>query len=212
MTTTATALQISDTAALITWTTDAAPAGGWIISRDVDAAGFTQVGAVPLGQLCFTSDFDTPAEGAAVSYRVSDGAAETDDTATLSWLANVGEVNPLETLARYTTTATVKDRLRIPTANTDFDDRILTAILAAEYGIDAELGQSFPNADVPGIPAAITQAATAVATAIYKGGDAPTGMAGGDSMFGELDVAESVRAEIRRNPLLKGFTVAWGIG
>lgn len=212
MTTTATALQTTDTGALITWTTDASPAGGWIISRDIDGGGFSAVGTVPLGQLCFTSDFDTPTAGASVTYRVSDGALETDDADAITWLANVGTVNPLETLARYATVADVKHRLRIPDGNTDHDARILTALVAAEYGIDAHLGQSFPNADVPGIPTAIKQAAIAVATAVYKAGDAPTGMAGSDSMFGELDVSESVRTEIRRNPLLMGLGESWGIG
>lgn len=236
--------------------------------------------------------------------------------------------DPLAAAARYTTVDTVKARLRIPAANTDFDARILSAILTGERGIDAELGHGFPElglgvlsgdwifsaattappadfqvrsdgadtglylshldrsgieaddvlaggdpfdeiSDVafahvsqPGIapvvltvtaatdagtywdltttltaglwadltpvtstrvillaatapttvPPAVTEAATSVAHAIYKMGDAPAGTAGGDSFIGELDVAELVRAEIGRNPLLRGFKTSGGFG
>jgi hypothetical protein len=54
-------------------------------------------------------------------------------------------VNYFAAAPRYTTTATVKARLRIPTGNTDFDARISQAIISAEIGIDAELGRSFPD-------------------------------------------------------------------
>lgn len=237
--------------------------------------------------------------------------------------------DPLATAARYTSTATVKERLRIPAANTDFDDRVLGAILAAELGIDEELGRSFPDLgegvaggafryDAAGVsppslgevrddgtdtgvflskttlsgtdleeelealaepiddidsipylwvgqagahetlhaitaasdegtwwdlttalssgnwsgfvdgglcrvillattgasavPAAVTQAATSIAHAIYKAGDAPTGTAGSDALLGALDVSELVRREISRNPLLRGLKATFGVG
>lgn len=125
-----------------------------------------------------------------------------------------GPVDPLAAAPRYTTVLTVKERLRIPAATATYDDRIERAIVAAEVGIDIELGRSFPDqtgGPIEGIPEAIKEAATAIAVAIYKGGDAPTGSAGADDWIGTLDVSELVRAEFRGNPLLKGFKVSWGI-
>lgn len=133
-----------------------------------------------------------------------------------------GEINPLETAARYTTVAIVKSRLRIPDANTEYDDRILQSIVAGEYALDAELGRSFPDTATPpdedppivpiveGIPEAIKSAAADIAVAVYKAGDAP-GVAGSDDFLGALDVTEIVRGELERNPLLRGFRVSWGI-
>lgn len=248
-------------------------------------------------------------------------------------MSRVHSFRPIDTLtaeARYTTVATVKSRLRIPTANTDFDARILSAIITAEVGIDQELGHAFPQLGIqqgrgkwrsdahttpppssegefhknagstevylskvdaagndladqieasepfdeiddvlylyftqPGdrwvrslvsavvdngwywtftvstdsgswvspaflddtltdivllnsvwpaeIPAGITAAATSIAHAIYKAGDAPTGSAGSDDFIGSLDVAELVRREFQRNPGLVGFRTGFGV-
>ncbi|RPI25080.1 MAG: hypothetical protein EHM57_01955, partial [Actinobacteria bacterium] len=91
-----------------------------------------------------------------------------------------GALDPLETAARYTTVATVKDRLRIPLANSTFDARVLEAIVAAEYALDVELGRSFPDTqtdplredqpivpEVVGIPIPVKNAATDIAVAVY---------------------------------------------
>jgi hypothetical protein len=63
-----------------------------------------------------------------------------------------GPVDPLVDAARYTDLATVRERLRIPSGNTTYDDRITTAIVSAEHAIDVELGRSFPDIGaVPGV-------------------------------------------------------------
>lgn len=56
-----------------------------------------------------------------------------------------GPVDAYADAPRYTDLATVKERLRIPAGNLQYDDRITTAIVSGEFGIDAELGRSFPD-------------------------------------------------------------------
>ena len=69
MATTLTAVQTSATTALLTWVTDETPVGNWVISRDVNGGGFTDVGQVIVGQTEFLSSYDPPAIGDFVSYR-----------------------------------------------------------------------------------------------------------------------------------------------
>ena len=223
MTVSARAIQQSNASALISWTTtDADPAAGWSIFRNINAGGETTLGSASGSSRAFLDpDGDVIVEGDSVAYRVEDLTTTLDDTDSIIWddlttPPTYGPVDPLETDPRYTTVDEVKERLRIPLGNTDFDDRITQAIVAGEYGLDAMLGRSFPDPSpdgkIQGIPVAVIEAATSIATSIYKQGDAPTGVAGSDSFIGAFDVAEVVRAEIHRNPVLIGFKVAEGFG
>jgi hypothetical protein len=74
------------------------------------------------------------------------------------------------------------------------------------------IGQTLAAKGPQGIPEPIIAAATAIATTVYKMGDAPTGTAGADDMLGPLDITELVRSELRGNPMLRGFHVSWGLG
>ena len=224
MTVTARAIQQSDASALISWlTTDVDPPAGWAVHRSINAGGeLTLATAISATSRAFLDpDGDGIVEGDSVAYRVEDLTSTLDDTDTIIWddlttPPTFGPVDPLETDPRYTTIDLVKERLRIPLGNPDFDDRILQAIVSGEYGLDAMLGRSFPDpspdGQIQGIPIAVIEAATSIATSIYKMGDAPTGVAGSDSFIGAFDVAEVVRNEINRNPVLIGFKVAEGFG
>lgn len=53
--------------------------------------------------------------------------------------------SPDYTIARYTTTALVKERLTIPATDTTRDAEILQAIIAAEWAIDTFCGRGFPD-------------------------------------------------------------------
>lgn len=212
MTTTLTGSQLSASTFGLSWVSDAVPAARWNVSLtapellvsylyDPDARAFVWI---------LTDDIvDGLAEGDTVSFEVeAEGVAGESDTLDIIYSTTVP--NPLYTAPRYTTVAEVKERLRIPAANVELDDRVEQAVIAAEYGIDAELGQSFPNSTIAGVPVTIVKAATSIAMQIYKADDAPTGTAGGDSFYGELDISDLVRRELQSNPLLKGLRVSWG--
>lgn len=217
MTVTATATQTDADTATVEWTTDESPTY-WDIFRNVDGAGFLYLAStITAGRSFVDSITGLPAIGGTVAYRVSaNPAAGTDDTAPITWAATgtYGDLDPLETAARYTTVALVKERLRIPAANTTFDARVLEAVVAAEWAIDSELGRSFPDpvgGEIEGIPEAVKNAATSVAVSVYKFGDSPTGTAGSEDFIGALDVAEMARNAVSRSPVLKGFKVTWGL-
>lgn len=223
MTITARAIQLTDVSATISWlTTEVDPPLGFSVFREINAGGELLLGSVTGSSRAFLDpEGSTLAEGDLVAYRVEDLSSTLDDTAQIVWEdlttpPTFGPVDPLATTARYTTVLLVKARLRIPIANADFDDRILQAIISGEYGLDAMLGRSFPDpapdGQIQGIPIAVREAATSIATSVYKMGDAPTGVAGSDSFIGAFDVAEAVRSEINRNPVLMGFKVGEGFG
>jgi len=223
MTITARAIQLTEASASISWlTTDVNPPAGFSIFRDINAGGEVLLGTLSgFARTLLDGDGSALVEGDLVAYRVEDLTTALDDTASIVWEdlttpPTFGPVDPLATTARYTTVDLVKERLRIPIANLDFDSRILQAIVSGEYGLDAMLGRSFPDpapdGQIQGIPIAVIEAATSIATSVYKMGDAPTGVAGSDSFIGAFDVAEVVRGEIQRNPVLIGFKVAEGFG
>lgn len=119
-------------------------------------------------------------------------------------------VNPYEPDPRYTTLAAVKAAMGITHA--DKDDRITTAIVAAEYAIDAYNGGAWPT-DVPEapVPQAIANWALDASIAVYKAGDSPHGQGGSDAWLGSLDIQSVTERVLRHHPLALGFKATWGV-
>jgi len=115
---------------------------------------------------------------------------------------------------RYGDLETIKARVGI--SGTEWDTELLQALLAAEVALDEALGRSFPDAqpfgEVFNIPAGIVQAAENIAVAIFKALDAPGGQAGSDDWFGELDLSEQARREVRRSATMLGYRRRFGVG
>jgi hypothetical protein len=213
MTVTVTGSQLGPASFGLAWVSDAVGVTRWDIDLTAPVAVAETVHIYDLDARAFIMVLaeDNAAlldEGDTVTFEVAAQGAGESDTVDIVYSSSFP--NPLYTSPRYTTVSEVKERLRIPAANTDLDARVTQAIVSAEYGIDAELGRSFPDDATPAIPVTVTKAATSIAMQIYKADDAPTGTAGGDSFYGELDVSELVRRELRGNPLLRGLHEAWG--
>ena len=115
-------------------------------------------------------------------------------------------LDPTATTARYTSVTDVKEVLGIPASDTSKDARILEAIVAAEWSIDAELGGGF---EAP-IPQAVASVARAASVGIYKSSEAPFGSAGSDDWLGTVSVPQIVAEAVRRNPQLMGLKISFG--
>ena len=89
-------------------------------------------------------------------------------------------------------------------------------MVAVEGAIDQHLGRSFPDpsaGEIEGIPEAIKQVALSASIAAYNNTEMPAGSGGSDDWFGEQadSIGEIIRREVRRNPLLTGFKVSFGV-
>jgi hypothetical protein len=130
-----------------------------------------------------------------------------------------GPVNPLETDPRYTTVDAVKKALGI--VGTDDDADISQAIVGAEVQIDQMNERSFPDDpltepihgdEIDGIPDSISLWALDASIAVYKLRDTTSGFqAGSDDWIGAIDTADQARRALTRNPLARGYKVAWGL-
>ena len=220
MTITIQAIQVTNLVAQLQWTsTDADPALGWELSREVNAPSPVQVLAQLAGAIhLFTDDIAGLLPGDVIEYSVQDLDTLTIGLATIT-LADLdapftfGPVNPLADQIRYTTLADVKARLGITHAETD--DLLSDAIISAEVAIDQWNGRSFPdtgaNPEIPGVPQAIATWATDASIAIWKAADAPFGQGGGDAWLGALDIQTITERVLRRHPLSLGYKVSWGV-
>lgn len=120
---------------------------------------------------------------------------------------------------RYTTVADVKEVLGIDAANTDKDDRITEAIVAVEVAMDIAMGRAMPDVDdAEGpqpptliVPSGWSATAKAGAVGVYKASEAPFGTAGADDWLGTISVPTIVSEAIRRNPLMMGWQVSFGM-
>ena len=139
--------------------------------------------------------------------------------ATVSLIANpspytYGEPDALVSTIRYADIEKVKRRIGVE--DTTWDAEITQACISAETAMDLWWGRSFPDDGInprwPGIPVQVSQAAENIAVAVLKQTDAPFGIAGSDSMMGELDIDDTVRRELHRSPLLRSFKVSQGMG
>lgn len=114
---------------------------------------------------------------------------------------------------RYGSLDTIRARMGI--SGSEWDTELLQALLAAETALDEALGRSFPDAqpfgEVFNIPAGIVQAAENICVAIFKALDAPGGQAGSDDWFGELDLSEQARREVRRSATMLGYRRRFGV-
>lgn len=125
-----------------------------------------------------------------------------------------GEPDALVSTIRYADVDMVKRRIGVE--DTTWDAEITQAIISAESAMDLWWGRAFPDTGLrprwPGIPVQVSQAAENIAVAVLKQTDAPFGIAGSDSMMGELDIDDTVRRELHRSPLLRSFKVSQGMG
>jgi len=122
------------------------------------------------------------------------------------------------TAPRYTSMDAVKKALNIN--DTSLDDDILAAINAAELQIDQFNEHSFPDDsltepihgnEIDGIPEPIRLWALSASIGTLKLRDQVYGSSGSDDWLGAVDVGEQVRRSLGRNPMARGFKVAWGV-
>ena len=201
-----------DGAVVLTWTPDDTPTDRWEIYRDSSLLHTLY----DLNAVTWT-DYDVE-NNVAYSYVVT---GETDSVSSSAVRAVAGPraygvVDPLETTVRYTTLAVLKTLLNINTGDTTYDTALSLCVVAAEGAIDQVLGRSFPDPSggaIEGIPEAVSQVALSAAVAIYNNTNAPAGSGGSDDWFGEQEdsIGEIIRREVRRNPLLTGFRVSFGV-
>ena len=199
----------------LTWVTAAAsstPATRW----DVKRGGATIEKLYDVNAVSYR-DFDVE-NNVSYSY-VLTGETDAVDSAAVVAVPGprvYGIVNPLESTIRYTALADVKAHLNIGSADTTFDDALTQVIVSVEGAIDQHCGRAFPDlgqGEIKGIPVAVQQVALSTAIAAYNNTEAPAGSGGSDDWFGEQEdsIGEIIRREVRRNPLLTGFKVSWGI-
>lgn len=118
---------------------------------------------------------------------------------------------------RYTSVAAVKAVLAIPDADTAKDQRITQAIIAAESTLDLHMNQALVdrsgtlNPELDALPAAWSETAKATSVGIYKSSEAPFGSAGSDDWLGTISVPQIVAETVRRNPLMLGWQVGFGV-
>ena len=215
--------QLSNTQVQLVWTsTDADPAAGWKIDREVNPPDTPKVLTSDLigDNKVFVDDvsvevFDV---GDIIDYIVTDNDTATFGQTQLTWADlevpfTYGKIDPLEDTIRYASLDSVKQRLGFNTA--EWDTELTQAIIAGEVAIDISMGRSFPdtgsNPQVVGIPEQIKQASENIGVKIFKTLDAPFGTAGAEGFLGELDLTEMVRREIIFNPLISGYQIAWGV-
>lgn len=158
-----------------------------------------------VGDVVYLKLFE-PSGGSVTESITLAGPADLDEAFTY------GVPDVAATTIRYTTLDRVKARLNI--SGTDWDTELTAAIISAEIALDLNLGRSFPdtgtNPRYPFVPVPIAQAATNVAVAVAKATDAPFGQSSSADLYGELEVADVVRREIQRSPILVGFRVRSG--
>lgn len=226
---TVTATLLSRSTIEVAWTADSAPALGFEIKRtnpNVGGDPFELLAVVHGGAalLTFTdSSIDSFNVGQVLTYSVEDLDAPGSPVTSNAITINDPDVpftnappDPAASAPRYTDLATVKRRLRIPAADTNFDEDLTEAIVAAEIALDFELGQSFPstgtNPQYAVVPESVSMLMTSAAIAVYKAADAPFGTAGSDDMFGALSIADVASQTIRRSPLIRGLQLSFGVG
>lgn len=120
---------------------------------------------------------------------------------------------------RYTTLEAVKEVLGIDSSIVDKDARLTSAIVAAESTLDIHMHRSMPDVDdTEGpqpptliVPSAWSETAKAAAIGIYKSAEAPMGSAGNDDWLGVINVPQIVADTVRRNPLMVGWQVKFGV-
>ena len=127
-----------------------------------------------------------------------------------------GVVDPLASTIRYTTLALVKDHLNLNSLDDTYDTVLTQVIVAVEVAIDQHLGRSFPDpsaGEIIGIPEAVKHVALSASIGAYNNTQAPAGSGGSDDWFGEQEdsIGEVIRREVRRNPLLTGYKVGFGV-
>lgn len=225
MTVTAKLAQVSNTFLEVVWSdTEVQPAAGYQVDAVINA-GVPQLRAVLAGDIDVFAD-DVSELGIAVGdtfeYLVEnlDGAVVgTTNLITYRDLEQPFTFGPIDALIsaiRYTSLEEVKRRVGIDIGNTDKDDLLTQAAIAAEVQIDQMNGRSFPdtgsNPEWPGVPETIRSWATDAAVSVYKRADAPFGVGGSDNWIGTLDVADEVERALRRNPLAVGYKVSFGVG
>lgn len=101
----------------------------------------------------------------------------------------------------------------------DRDARLLQCIIAAESTLDLHMGRSMPDtddADGPQpptliVPSAWIATATSVAIGIYQSMSAPFGTAGSDDWLGTISVPQIVAETVRRNPVMLGWQISFGV-
>ncbi len=199
----------------LTWTVS--PAEAVEVRRTAPTAVY--LAEVQSGTTEFIDRITGLEDGDTVSWTIT--GVDSSEVTTISGTAqdpteydySFGEVDGSASTIRYTTLADVKARLGI--THTDKDDRITQAIIATEIQIDQHLGRSFPdlsaNPEYESTPVPITEAATAIAVAVYQAGNSPTGVIGSDDWIGTIDVGQAVRSEFRTNAMLVGYRATWGV-
>lgn len=215
------AIQLSDQRVEVSWLSTTVPVAGFNVERETTTIPLLEVAVVQGNQTVVIDSTVEAVAGDLATYHVTDLDSSTGEVVELQ-LVDLDEEftnappDPLASVPRYTDLATVKRRLRIPTANTDFDEDLTEAIVAAEIALDYELGQSFPstgdNPQYAGIPKNVRTLCTSAAIAVYKAADAPLGTAGSDDWFGALTIADVASQTIRRSPLIRGLQLSFGIG
>ena len=212
LTTVTLALTERDQRIKLVWTPDDQPADRWEVWRD--GALFHTL--YDVNAVTWT-DFDVE-NNTQYSYVVKGEADSVDSSAVIGvpGLRAHGVVDPLVSTIRYTSKAAVVEALGINEFDTTYDTLITQTIISVEVAIDEHLGRSFPDpsgGEIVGIPEAVKQVALSASVAAYTNVTAPGGESGSDDWFGSQDVGigEIVRREVRRNPLLTGFKVSWGV-
>ena len=201
-----------DGSLVLTWAPDDEPTDRWEILRD----GTVHQTLYRLEQVTWT-DTDV-SNNVAYEYVVT---GQDDDVSSAAVRAVAGPlafgvVSALSTTPRYTTLADVKSHMNVNQADETYDDTLTQVVCAIEYAIDVECGRSFPDpagGAIIGIPEAIKQVALQASIAAYNNTETPAGSGGSDDWFGEQEdsIGEIIRRDVRRNPLLMGFRVSFGI-
>lgn len=197
---------------VLLWTPDDVPADRWEIWRDGSLIHtLYDVNAV-------TWRDESVENNTQYSYVVT---GELDSVSSAAVIAVPGPrahgvIDPLASTIRYTSKADVVEALGINQYDDTYDTLITQTIVAVETAIDEHLGRSFPDpsaGEIQGIPEAVKQVALTASVAAYTNITAPGGESGSDDWFGSQDagIGEVIRREVRRNPLLTGFKVSWGV-
>jgi len=196
----------------LVWTPDDTPISSWEIARGGDVIKtLYDVNAVSW------RDIDVE-NNTAYSYVVT-GQTDAVASAAVVGVPNPrahGVIDPLAATIRYTTLAEVTQALGVNQYDDTHDDLVTQTIISVESAIDQHLGRSFPDpsaGEIEGIPEAIKQVALTAAVAAYTNVTAPAGESGSDDWFGSQDVGvgEIIRRDVRRNPLLTGYRVGFGV-
>lgn len=225
MSTTIRTRQASASTAVIEWTTTDTFAS-WEIERQITNVSSLWV-TIAVVEANFREFADTTLAadgvvlGDTVTYRLVDPAgpsvivtASPFTMVDLSAPFTYGPVDPLADTIRYTTLADVK--LAAGITDDVLDVELTQAIIAGEVAIDMVNGRSFPdtgiNPEIAGIPQGVRVWALDVAIEVWKLRDTVAGFtAGADDWIGTIDVLETARRAIRRNPLSLGWRIAWGL-